>query len=70
MYRLRIYQILLVLIFIISDNSLTGQSQIQELYKKSAREFKIGKYDDALITNINALKLAEQSKSCDQIAFA
>ncbi|MBK6983469.1 MAG: hypothetical protein IPH32_01335 [Bacteroidetes bacterium] len=70
MYRLRIYQILLVLIFIISDYSLTGQSQIQELYKKSALEFKIGKYDDALITNINALKLAEQSKSCDQIAFA
>lgn len=49
---------------------LISQTKISDLYKKSYEQFKIGKYDDALITNINALKLAEKSKNCDQIAFA
>jgi signal transduction histidine kinase len=49
---------------------LISQTKISDLYKKSYEQFKIGKYDDALITNISALKLAEKSNSCDQIAFA
>lgn len=47
-----------------------SQTKISDLYKKSNEQFKLGKYDDALITNINALKLAEKSNNCDQIAFA
>lgn len=49
---------------------LISQTKISDLYTKSYKQFKIGKYDDALITNISALKLAEKSKNCDQIAFA
>ena len=64
------HQIILLFIFGVFFHTLNSQNQIQEIYKKSAQEFKIGKYDDALISNINALKLAEQSKICDQIAYA
>lgn len=64
------YNFLLLISFFLCSNYIIGQSTISELYKKSYEQFKIGKYDDALITNIRALKLAEKSKSCDQIAFA
>lgn len=57
-------------IVILFGNSVLCQTEISDLYKKSYEQFKLGKYDDALITNINALKLAEKSNNCDQIAFA
>lgn len=57
-------------IVILFGNSVLCQTEISGLYKKSYEQFKLGKYDDALITNINALKLAEKSNNCDQIAFA
>lgn len=64
------YNIIILIIFFSWSCQLKCQSQISDLYKKSFEQFKIGKYDDALITNINALKLAEKSNNCDQIAFA
>lgn len=50
--------------------NLFSQDDFSDLYKTSNQQFKIGKYDDALITNIKALKLAEKSNNCDQIAYA
>ncbi|MEO6303170.1 MAG: histidine kinase [Bacteroidia bacterium] len=47
-----------------------GQKNIKELYKISSESFKNGKYDAALIANIQALKIAEQNNDCPQIAFA
>lgn len=70
MYLTKKYQSLLIFIFVFSFFTFISQTQIQEFYRKSAQEFKVGKYDDALITNINALRLAEKMRDCNQIAFA
>lgn len=59
-----------VIIILLTCIKTIGQQKFDSLYKKSNEQFKIGKYDDALITNINALKLAEKTKNCNQIAFA
>jgi signal transduction histidine kinase len=64
---MRCFVCLIILAFKLN---VKAQNSISELYKKSFQQFKIGKYDDALITNINALKLAEKTKNCDQIAYA
>jgi signal transduction histidine kinase len=61
--------ILLMACFLYTKHVLS-QAKVSELYKKSYEQFKTGKYDDALITNIQALKLAEASKNCDEIAYA
>ncbi|MES2133358.1 MAG: ATP-binding protein [Bacteroidota bacterium] len=62
------YRLLCILMLIGVLSS--AQNTIQELYKISDEGFKTGKYDDALIANIKALKLAEQNKDCPQIAYA
>ncbi len=59
-----------VIILLLTCINAIGQHKFDSLYKQSYEQFKIGKYDDALITNINALKLAEKNKNCNQIAFA
>ncbi len=49
---------------------LVCQTKISDLYDEAYEQFSDGKYDDALITNFKALKLAESSKNCDHIAYA
>lgn len=47
-----------------------GQKTIKELYKLYDEQFKTGKYDEALITSIKALRIAENNKHCPEIAVA
>lgn len=49
---------------------LVCQTKISDLYDEAYEQFSDGKYDDALITNFKALKLAESSKNCNHIAYA
>lgn len=57
-------------VLMILNLACIGQNTLSELYRLSAEGFKNGKYDDALIANIKALKIAEQNKDCPQIAYA
>ncbi len=59
----------LFLLIVLQASGLT-QNDIRELYKQSAAGFKTGRYDEALIANIKALKIAEQKADCPQIAYA
>jgi len=59
-----------IILILLASIKTFSQNKFDSLYKQSNLQFKIGKYDDALITNFNALKLAENTKNCDQIAYA
>jgi signal transduction histidine kinase len=49
---------------------INAQTPIDELLKKSFQEFKIGKYDDALVNSMKALRIAEKNKNYSLMAFA
>lgn len=61
---------ILILIFIIVSALLHGQNKINDLYYLSLKQFNEGKYVEALGSNIKALKFAEETKNCSQIAYA
>lgn len=47
-----------------------GQKTIEKLREISSRQFKEGKYDDALITSIKILRIAEKNKNCSDLVTA
>lgn len=60
------------LVFCIAWSSffIQAQQNLKDLYKKTTEQFKSGNYDDALISSIQALKIAEANKDCPQTAYA
>lgn len=59
----------ILFIYLITASYAFCQSDPVRLYKISAKQFKEGKYIEALNTNINALKLAEKTNDCSVIGY-
>lgn len=66
---LKAKHILLWLIILISHLGYS-QKTIKDLYKLYDEQFKTGKYDEALITSIKVLQIAEKGNNCKEIATA
>lgn len=60
----------LILSILWSSFFIRAQKELKELYSKTNEQFKKGNYDDALISSIKALKIAESTKDCPQTAYA
>lgn len=66
-FKLRYFFFILTIII---GHTSFGQKTIEELRKISSRQFKEGKYDDALITSIKILRIAEKNKNCSDLVTA
>jgi signal transduction histidine kinase len=61
---------LLLLLLLVSTEKVNSQSEFSRLYKQSLKQSQSGNYTEALDYNLKALKLAEATNNCHQIAYA